>query len=448
MSIRPRHLIAAHGFGYGEANPEAGTLGTDPVAWVLQQFDRAQEPDSHGLLDSKEAAALSRRALQAEANAVGGSEEQVRLARNDARRELRRANVLALQRRWQHMAGTSTPVVERWVAFWSNHFSVSASKAAVAGLVLPYEREAIRPHCRGRFVDLLRAATTHPAMLLYLDNAQSIGPRSRAGSRRERGLNENLGRELLELHTLGVNGGYSQSDVTETARLLTGWTVRLQDGQGSGFVAAMHEPGDKRILGRRYHEGAEALELLLHDLARHPSTATLVATKLARHFVSDEPPPALVDHLSRTFRDSDGDLRQLARALFSHALSWSAQQAKFKRPEDWIISAHRVLQQPVERAERWWQAAGNMGQLMLRAPSPQGWPDRDEDWLSPDALWKRAEFAALMGQQWGNRVDARAAAARAHAGAFGEASRLAIERAESPAQALALWLASPEFLRR
>ena len=447
MNPRPHYLIAAHGFGYGEANPEA--LGDEPLTWVLQQFKQPHAPDVSGLLDSPAASALSRRALQAAARADNkGAEGAQSLERNDARRELRRANLLALQRRWQHMAGTPTPVFERWVTFWSNHFSVSATKGAVAGLVLPFEREAIRPRVTGKFVDLLRSATMHPAMLLYLDNAQSIGPHSKAGLRRERGLNENLARELLELHTLGVSGGYTQSDVTETARVLTGWTLRRQDSGESGFVAAMHEPGRKQILGRSYQEGPDALGRLIYDLSRHASTATFIATKLARHFVADDPPPALVQQLATNFRESDGDLSQLAIALFSHELTWSAQEPKFKRPEDWIISVHRVLQQPVARVERWWQAATAMGQAVLRAPSPQGWPDRDADWVSPDALWKRSEFAGLMGQQWGNRIDARTAASRAHGDALSEGSRLALERAESPAQAMALWLASPEFLRR
>jgi uncharacterized protein (DUF1800 family) len=346
------------------------------------------------------------------------------------------------------MATTPTPVYERWVAFWSNHFSISATKATVAGLVFPFEQEAIRPHALGRFDDLLRAATLHPGMLLYLDNAQSVGPHSRFGSRRDKGLNENLARELLELHTLGVNGGYTQTDVTETAKILTGWTLRRQEAGESGFVAALHEPGDKRVLGKRYREGPQALDALLHDLARRPASADFLATKLVRHFVAETPPPALVQAVATSFRRSEGNLREVARTLFSHELAWQETPPRYKRPEDWIVSAHRVLGQPVERAERWWAAATAMGQSIGRAASPQGWSDAEADWLSPDALWKRTEFASAAGTTWGNRIDARTAAARAHGSAWSAASSKAVERAESPAQALALWLASPEFMTR
>jgi len=364
------------------------------------------------------------------------------------RQQLRRANGQALQRRWQQVIATSTPVYERWVMFWSNHFCVAATKGATLGLVWPHEREAIRPHATGRFVDLLRAATLHPGMLLYLDNAQSVGPNSRAGLRRSRGLNENLARELLELHTLGVDGGYTQADVGEAARLLTGWSIAPADG-AARFAPALHDPGSKRVLGRDYAEGPEAIDALLLDLSRHPATARHLATKLVRHFVTDAPPPVLVDAVAARFRDTDGDLVAVAESLFSHPLAWRADTPpKFKRPEELLLSAHRVLGVPLLQAQQSVLALTQMGQPVGRAPSPQGWPDRTEDWLAPDALWKRVEWAAGFAQAHAGSADARQLSARSMGSELGDETQRQIDRADSGAQALALWLASPQFQRR
>lgn len=439
--------LAAHRFGYAETSLRA--MQADPRAWVQAQFavDR-QDPtpfDASGLPGSANALALSAELLQALRQPDGA--EAVR----EARQRLRALNAAGLQRRWQHIITTESPVAERWVQFWANHCCVAATKLAVAGLVWPHENEAIRPQALGRFEDLLRASTLHPAMLLYLDNAQSIGPQSRAGRRRERGLNENLARELLELHTLGVGGGYTQTDVTETARLLTGWTVRLRGDGRAGFEPALHEPGPKTVLGRRYPEGPQALDLLLADLARHPATARHLALKLARHFVTDDPPAALVDAVAARFLASDGDLRATAQALFSHEQSWRAEhRPKFKRPEELLLSAHRMLKLPIgpQQLGAASQALLAMGQAPGRAPSPQGWPDRSEDWLSPDALLKRVQWAERFAQDHADAADARLLAPLSLGPDLGAATRQQIDRAASPAQALALWLASPDFQRR
>jgi len=435
--------IAAHRFGYAEASVQ--TVGADPRGWVQSQWAHPQAFDSTGLLTGPQAYALGldvlRKTLQA-------STDQAPMDVEPARRQLRQANLAGLQRRWQHMVTTDAPVAERWTQFWANHFCVAATRGTVAALVWPHEYEAIRPHAFGRFEDLLRAAVLHPAMLLYLDNAQSVGPQSRAGRRRERGLNENLARELLELHTLGVHGGYSQADVTETARLLTGWTVRA-DGAGASFVPAIHEPGRKTVLGRRYPEGPEAVDLLLHDLAQHPSCANFLATKLVRHFVTDDPPEALVRGVAERFRATGGDLRATAQALTGHPLAWSPDHPpKFKRPEDLIVSAHRVGRLPLLAVEPLAYAAQRMGQPMARAPSPQGWPDRTEDWLSPDALLKRVQWAERFAQTQGRNVDARAMSRQAFGADLSDHTRQQIERASSGVQALTLWLVSPEFQRR
>ena len=213
---------------------------------------------------------------------------------------------------------------ERLVAFWSNHFCISASKGGLARMWAgSFEREAIRPHVFGRFADMLRAVEQHPAMLFFLDNQQSFGPDSRAGRNRKRGLNENLAREIMELHTLGVDGGYTQDDVTALARIITGWTFAGRQGQlgtpGSFvFNANAHQPGAQLLLGKIYeNNGLAQGEAALADIARHPATAKFIATKFVRHFVADDPPPALVARLMQVFSKSGGDLKALAAALLT-----------------------------------------------------------------------------------------------------------------------------------
>ena len=407
--------LAAHRYGYAE--PDLARVAGDPRGWVLAQFDKPAPLDTSGLLGGA-AALRAGRELQMSAQQPDAAD---RKRRRDA---LRRANLDALQRRWQHAATTPTPVVERWVHFWSNHCCVAATKAVLAGLVWPHENEAIRPHALGRFSDLLQSSTLHPAMLLYLDNAASVGPASRAGLRRDRGLNENLARELLELHTLGADGGYTQADVTETARLLTGWTARADAPGGATFVDAAHEPGPKRVLGRQYPAGPQAVVMLLDDLSRHPATSRHLATKLVRHFVADDPPPALVAAVAARWRATDGDLLATARALFGNDLAWRGDaRAKFKRPDELLISTHRMLGVAVPEGNALTpsvQAMQAMGQPVGRAPSPQGWPDRSDDWLSPDSLFKRVTWADRYAAGHADAVDARRLASSAMGADLGE----------------------------
>ena len=346
------------------------------------------------------------------------------------------------------------------------------AKASARGLVGAFEREAIRPHIAGRFETLLAAAVKHPGMLRYLDNDQSAGPQSRLVLRAQRaasspegmpgprltGLNENLAREVLELHTLGVKGGYVQADVTEFARVLTGWRVPLRDFAGddarpdarpSAFEAAWHDPGSKQVLGRRYGEGPQALDEVLRDLAVHPSTARFVATKLARHFVADDPPPALVSRLAQAFERSDGDLRQVYAALLQAPEAWVPQPAKLKTPEEFVVSTARLLNLGDGAFAR--QPDGGLAQLGQRlqaAPSPAGWPDQADEWLGPDAMWKRVEWATRVADRLGRQVDARALAEASLGPTLSDPTRRQIERAADGPQALALLLMSPEFQRR
>jgi uncharacterized protein (DUF1800 family) len=369
-------------------------------------------------------------------------------------------------------AASTRPFTERLVMFWANHFTVSIAKGSTRGLAGAFEREAIRPHIAGSFENLLGHAVRHGAMLRYLDNEVSAGPNSVVVQRRTRrvasaqvpnlprisGLNENLAREVLELHTLGVAGrAYTQADVTAFAAVLTGWRVGagpLVRASGareaaSHFDPDWHEPGGKTVLGRSYPEGPEGLSAVLRDLARHPSTQRFVATKLARHFVADEPPAALVDRLVAAWQRSDGDLPTVYRALVTAPEAWDAQPVKLKTPAEFAISTARMLglgAQPFARVPD--AGVGGMGQRVLAAPSPAGWPDRAQEWLGPDAVWKRVEWATRVADRVGRTMDARIVARQAMGPLLQEATAREIERAADGPQALALLLLAPEFQRR
>ena len=443
--------LASHRFGYSQ--PQLQTLANDPKSWVLAQFERPAAFDTQGLVDSAKAWQITRDVLQAALNPTtppNTNPSQDALGpMTPSRQLLRQTNLRGLEKRWQQMTQTTTPVAERWVQFWANHFCVAATKGTTLALVWPHEYEAIRPHAFGTYKALLRAAILHPAMLLYLDNAQSIGPQSIAGRRRDRGLNENLARELLELHTLGVKAGYTQEDVTQTAKLLTGWTVGPNTAGVTRFVDNLHQPGKKTILGNTYPEGPQALDLLLTDLAKHPACADFMASKLCRHFVTDTPPAALVQAVAAQFRRTDGDLKAVAMALFSHDLAWQENlPPKFKRPEECLISAHRLMQMKVINVENSAYWVQTMGQALALAPSPQGWPDLSADWLSPDAVIKRIQWAERYGELYGKDIDARDLMQQAFGPNLSTSTTQTIARAESGAQALAFALASPELMRR
>ena len=364
---------------------------------------------------------------------------------------------------------TPAPFVERMVHFWANHFAISIDKLPVIGMGGLLEVEAIRPHVLGSFKDMLFAVETHPAMLLYLDQAQSIGPNSRVGQgvaargNRKVGLNENLAREIMELHTLGVRTGYSQADVTEFARAMTGWSVAGitrgpmarfagADGQPGAFVfaAPLHEPGDRTIMGRRYADGGEGqARAVLSDLASRPATATHLATKLARHFTGDTPPVALVDRLSASFLTTGGDLPSLYRILIDAPEVAAPGTAKFKAPWDWSISVLRAVGTREVQGQAVAGLMNQLGQPVWKPGSPAGYDDMDASWAGPDALLRRVEAAARIATRAGGAAfDARKLAANVLPGGGSAATLAAIGRAESPVEGLSLMLVSPEFMRR
>jgi uncharacterized protein (DUF1800 family) len=339
--------------------------------------------------------------------------------------------------------------VERLVWFWSNHFCVNADVTVMAGA---YEREAIRPHVLGKFADLLLAAESHPAMLIYLDNASSMGPGSVAGINRNRGINENLSREILELHTLGVRAGYVQDDVIGLAKAITGWTIYTTDNNpdhGGEFLfhPRLHEPGPETVLGKAYRDaGVEQGRAVLSDLARHPATATHVATKLSRHFVADEPPPALIQLLTKTFLETDGDLLQVSKALAEAPEAWSPPQAKIKHPSEWMVSFIRAAGFNNGDVRRMAPALNRLGEPLWRPPAPKGFGDENGDWI--DGLAYRLDTANAFAQNYGERVDPAVALETALGPLASAETRSAVARAESRPQALTLLLMAPEFLRR
>lgn len=400
-------------------------------------------------------------ALLTTAQAVQQQRAPATLSRQIKEAAARRAAIMALQQEYRdnlqrelayrldRAVRADDELPEQLLRFWSNHFAVSVDKQRIGWLVGCLERETLRPGLERRFGDLLFAAVTHPAMLLYLDNWRSSGPNSPAG-RRNRGLNENLAREVLELHTLGVRSGYTQADVTELARVLTGWTLFEQkDGWTHGFNARQHEPGERVILGRRYPEGgAEQLRQVLADLARRPETRRHLCTKLAQFFFADDPDPDHVAGLEKAWGDGDGDLAAVNQWLRAQLARPGRPRQKLRTPEELVVEALRALPSLNVDDRAAYRAIQSMGQRVWAPPSPAGWPDRADDWLGSDALWKRVEWAVQWAGRVRGQVDVRKLSAERFGRALSEETRRQIAGAESRTQAVALLLASPEMQRR
>jgi uncharacterized protein (DUF1800 family) len=343
-----------------------------------------------------------------------------------------------------------TGFAERLAWFWSNHFCISADKGPLRAIVGAYEREAIRPHVAGRFADMLLAVESHPGMLVYLDNARSIGPDSVAGRNRGKGLNENLAREILELHTLGVRTVYTQDDVTRFAAVITGWSVVPPREPGGGafvFNPRMHQPGAQAVLGRTFPDGEfDQGRAVLAMLARHPATAQHIAAKLVRHFVSDQPVPALADKLAKRFIATDGDLKQVAIALVTAPEAWNSSDRKLKRPGEWIVASLRAAGVTRPEIAPVMQAQIMLGEPLWRPAAPKGFADEDAAWI--DGLAQRLDVSNQMARRVAGLVDPAVAVETGLGPLASEATRTAIRRAESRPQALTLLFMAPEFQRR
>ncbi|MBD8903367.1 DUF1800 family protein [Methylobacterium sp. WL19] len=349
-------------------------------------------------------------------------------------------------------AATKAPLHERLFLHWSNHFTVGAGKGKSSLTAGSFQREAIRPFILSRFHDMAKAAILHASMLYYLDNASSIGPDSKVGRIKKSGLNENLGREVLELHTLGVDGGYSQADVTALASVLTGWTVDLKpQSETFGevvFRERQHQPGPKTILGKRYAEaGADEFLAVLTDLARHPSTARYVTRRMARAFVSEKVSDSLQNSLAKVFRDSDGDLKAVTTALIRSDEAWAAAPVKLRPPLEFLAATGRLLgQAPVRPSPKASLLA--MGQPFLAAPSPKGWAEEDDAWVTSDGIKSRIDWAQQCATLNADHVDIRKLVDDRIGSYFSDETRRVIRQGESSEQALALLMLSPEFQRR
>ena len=473
--------IAVLRFGLGARPGDLAAAAGDPRAWLMAQIRGAVEPAGNTPLARSDqifaevqaardyAQEMKREAALAPATA--GAAAPFNPVR-DAYLPHYRAQVLA---RAQSAALTARPFAERLVHFWTNHFAVSADKGAISGVAGTLENEAIRPHVGGRFIDLLTAVEQHPAMIAFLDNQNSVGKDSDlaqlaawrqarralrsgadAASPRQFGINENLAREILELHTLGVDGGYSQRDVTAFAEIITGWSIGGGKGRLAGgtpgrfyFRDNLHEPGAKTFLGKTYRENGLAQgEAVLSDLARHPATAHFIATKLVRHFVSDDPPAAAVERVAHAFLKSDGDLPKVYAALIESPEAWDADARKFKTPEDFVFSTLRSLSISPRQPEEVVRSFELLGQRQYTPGSPAGWPDTSKSWDGSDALMHRVLWASRVADRYEQGLEPVDVAASS-LGAYARPETVtALRRATSSAQALALLLMSPEFQRR
>lgn len=447
------HALAAIRFGYGLPLPEGASAGTADMLALLRGPDRAAEewplPRLPDVLPAMQA-------LQAAFRLPAGDPvktEKLREARITIRTQMHHSAAIAVAR----ALGSPDGFRERLVQFWSGHFAVLARRLRDSALPGALVEDAIRPHLAGRFSDLLAAVTLHPAMIAYLDQGSSVGQLSVIGRRRGRGLNENLARELMELHTLGVGAAYSQADVTQMAELLTG--LGFDPVKGFVFRRRAAEPGAETVLGIRYEgEGLAPIRAALDDLAARPETARHVATKLARHFVADDPDPDLVAIVKEAFLATRGDLLAVYGALLDHPAAWTVRRMKVRQPFDYVVAGLRALdvrpeevgRLPARRLARLiLDPMRGMGQPWQRPGGPDGWPEEAEAWITPPRLSARILWALDMPTAFRRELPEPALLADRALGPYaGKELHLAASRAESRRDATALVLASAEFNRR
>jgi uncharacterized protein (DUF1800 family) len=461
-------VIATNRFGLGARPGDLEIVDKNPQAWLLDQLQGPSRlPRDIRQLEHSSKVLVEIQDLRRE------DREMKRAASDDPSpdvvkkygRAARAHYVGQVAARYRTAAASDHPFHERLVHFWSNHFAISADKQPLPTIAGLFENEAIRPNVSGKFADLLIAAEQHPAMILYLDNQRSAGPNSplarranRRNNKRNFGLNENLAREILELHTLGVDGGYAQDDVTTFAKVITGWSIggqgdngRFADGEPGTFEfrEIIHEPGAQTLLGNRYPQaGVGQGEAVLRDLAVHPSTARFLATKLARHFVADEPPAGLIDALASTYLETGGELSAVYETLVQSDEAWRKLHSKYKTPHDFVISTFRAFNHVPDNARFVVAALDLMAQTPFRPGSPEGWPDTAAQWGGADGLYKRIEWSNTVARVVGSRARPVELGDAILGPALGAETRKSIGRAESGVQALTLLLASPEFQRR
>ena len=436
--------IAATRFGLGPRPGELAHIGGDARAWLKAQIQPETTPAALVALPASADIVLQlTHARRAGSKAYQAAIEQLSKAIAPAEFTARTS-----------VATTSdAPFRERLAQFWSNHFTVSGIVPKVLPVVGAYEREVIRPRIFGRFEDLLFAAVRHPAMIMYQGHAYAFGPHSPLGQRIQN-FNERFAHAILAHYTLGPQGPYGQDDAHALANMLTGWTHGGVGGRGPHhgrfrFRPDGHEPGAKRFLGRRYAEaGVEEAERALSFLAGHRATARFIATKLARHFVADEPPPEVVYAITQVFAETDGDLAQVSAALVDLDAAWAAPLSKVKSPHDLVVSTLRAISDQERKPKALARALRDMGQQAYQPPTPAGWPDRGEDWLADDALLSRIQWAREVASFMPRHVDPMALADIAIGPVATPGALDAIAKAPSAETGVALVFASAEFQRR
>jgi uncharacterized protein (DUF1800 family) len=475
MDLRTAHALVRFGMGPSGAEP----LPADPAAWLLTQLHRADNPNDFPGSQPAPSAAEGLAALRADRQdrraaraaqpmnetgadgrpmkadpAAGGQAEPAITAQKEPAmaaavgqvrsRALYRAQGLAAVAR---AVTTSTPFRERLVWFWTNHFTISLRHGGCAAVAGAFVQEAIRPHVTGKFQDMLLAVMRHPAMLIYLDNAQSVGPDSVGGQASRRGLNENLARECLELHTVTPASGYTQADVTAFARILTGWSIELNN-EPAGFLfrPRIHQPGEQTVMGHRFPEGEDGGIEALRFLANHPATHRSLARKLVCHFVADTPPPDAVRQIEGILRDTGGDLGAAAARLVGLEDAWTP-GSKIRTPLDLTVAAFRALQVPLDPTPPFLAILAGLGQPLWSAPAPNGWSDVATDWVAPEAMMRRIDWAFAVSSRVGGR-DPMAIAEASLGPLLRPETQTALAHAGSRREAMTLLLTSPEFQRR
>lgn len=444
MVLSNKSYIIANRFGFGVDPKNSKQLNRNPYLWVKNQLNQ-KETDTPYIKSLASSSDLNKKLL-----AVRATKDRNKI--KAVEKSFRKLFANEIKQRTLHAINTNCPFLERLTYFWSNHFTVSVQKRELFHLAGAFEREAIRPNILGDFSDLLINAIMHPAMLVYLDNIRSFGPNSKRGINRKKGLNENLAREILELHSLGVDGGYVQEDVIALAKLITGWTVANR-GEKAGqfsFAKNAHEPGVIEFFGRHYenpgfHRGKAALKYI----ANHPKTAEHIARKLVIHFISEDAPEAIVKKIKQTFIVNSGDLKKVYLKLAFLGNDWASKYSKVKTNQDLIISLGRAATKGlIENNKYYFNSFKFLGNSPFSANSPAGYSDLNSEILNSRTIMRRLEWAELAGAKVQFDYPPEQLSKIILGNHMSEDTFNAIKNAPSKRYAYAILFASPEFQRR
>jgi uncharacterized protein (DUF1800 family) len=448
VSDAEKARIAFQRFGLGAKKSTFKRVAADPMAALVRELNKPKVALYNG------------RALPSYKKAASQSQKSFDNAENFRRKEL--------EARVKKHLRADIGFVERLVLFWSNHFNMSVRKSnAVRGTIGHLERTVIRKHVLGNFSNMLLGVMQHPAMISFLDNDDSVGPNSKYGRDRGAGFNENLGREAMELHTIGSGGGYTEEDVTALALILTGWSYvrnwEADNGYNNGrnrnrgrfiYRKTWHEPGAITLMGKSYPPtGRNQGKAALLDLARHPATAEHIAFKLVRHFITDEPTPEMVEPLKQAFIKSGGNLKTVSLALLQLPEAFSAPLTKLRTPYELAIAQFRALNKIYKKDDYWWAFAGPLSALNnmpWECASPEGYPDETLYWLDPDGMTLRLDTAKVSGWVYGNRYrsGALSLARSLYDSALTPETKQRISEAGSKSSQFTVLFCSPEFQRR